>query len=71
MGQNCGPTLGQNGSKSGPKLVLFWKFGLLVFLKIVQDDSLEQCLTTSRGKTLQKNFVDLNLGQTGQNQVQN
>ena len=28
---------------------------------------LEQCLTTSRGKTYEKYFGDPNLGQTGQN----
>ena len=39
-----------------PKLVFchFLKFGPLVFLKIAQDDSLEQCLATSRGKTHEK-----------------
>ena len=29
-------------------------FGSLVFFKIALDDSLEQCLTTSRGRTTKK-----------------
>ena len=34
----------------------FLKYCLLVFLEIVCSDSLQQCLTCSRGKTLEKNF---------------
>ena len=34
----------------------FLQFGSLVFLEIAQDDSLEQYLTTSRGKTCKKNW---------------
>ena len=45
--------------KIGPKVrffVIFLKFGPLVFLEIAQEDSLEHCLTTSKGKTHGKNF---------------
>ena len=45
--------------KSGPKLgflSFFLKFGPLVSLEITLDDSLEHCLTISRGKTHEKNF---------------
>ena len=44
------------GTKIGTEIVFhhFLKFGYLVFLYIEQDDSLEQCLTTSRGKTNEK-----------------
>ena len=40
----------------------FFKSGLLVFLEIEEDDSLGHCLTTSRGKTHEKNFGDPKLG---------
>ena len=43
--------------KMRPKISFFChflKFGLLVFLEIAQSDSLEQFLTTSRGKTHKK-----------------
>ena len=46
-------------AKIGPKIrffVIFLKFGSLVFLEIAQNDSLEHCLTTRRGKTHGKNF---------------
>ena len=49
----------------------FLKFGLSVFLEIVQDDVLVQCLTSSRGKTRKKNFGGPNLCQTSQNWAQN
>ena len=45
----------------------FLEFGSLVFLEAVCNDSLQQSLTSSRGKTREKKFWDLNLGQTGQN----
>ena len=42
-------------AKSGPKLgFCFLKFGALFFLLIAYDDSLEQCLITSRGKPAKK-----------------
>ena len=49
----------------------FLKFGSLVFLDIAYNDSLQQCITSSRGKTHQKNpyknFWGPNLGQRCQN----
>ena len=49
----------------------FLRFGSLVFLKIAQDDSLEQYLTTRRVKTRKrkqtKKIGDPNMGQAGQN----
>ena len=47
-----GPNLGQNWSKSGPKLgfFCFLKFGALVFPEIEHSDSLQQFLTSSRSK---------------------
>ena len=38
----------------------FIKFGSLIFLYIAQDDGLEQCLTTSRNKTHEKNWAPKN-----------
>ena len=54
---------GLNGSKSGLELgfLSFFVFVPLVFLEIAQDDSLELCLTISRGKTLGKMSGDSNL----------
>ena len=51
-----GPKFGPKGAKSGLKIGFFHflKFGSLVFLEIAYNDNLEQCLTTSRGKTSQK-----------------
>ena len=40
----------------------FRKFGVVVFLKIAQDGSLEQCLTTSRGKTQEKKCLGPKFG---------
>ena len=39
----------------------FLRFGSLVCLGIAKDDSLEQCLTTSRRKTHEKNFCGTNV----------
>ena len=47
------------GPKSGPKLGVFChflEFGSLVILEIIISDSLQQCPTTSRGKTRKKNL---------------
>ena len=44
-----GPNFGQTG-KIGSKT----RFGLLVFLEIAYNDSLKQCVATSRGKTYEK-----------------
>ena len=41
----------------------FLQFGLLVFLEIAYSDSLEQCITSTRGKTHEKSFLELTLGQ--------
>ena len=49
----------------------FVKFELYVSPKIACNDSLWQCLTCSRGKTLEKNFGDPNLDQMSQHQSQN
>ena len=65
------PNLGQTGQNQAQNQVFhhFLKFGLLVFLEILQDESSEQCLTTSRGTT-HKNGGGVKLGQTGQNWAQ-
>ena len=52
------PKFGPNGPKSGLKMVFchFLKFGSLVFLEVAYNDSLQQCLTASRGKNHEKKF---------------
>ena len=55
-------------TKIGPKTRFFYhffKFGSLVFLEITYNDSLQQCITFSRGNTHEKNFWGPNLGQKG------
>ena len=53
---------GHKFAPKGPKLVLknvfccFFKFGSLVFLEIAYGDSLQQCITSSRGKTHKKDW---------------
>ena len=61
---------GHKFAPKGPKLVLknvfchFFKFGSLVFLEIAYSDSLQQCITSSRGKTHKKDWGGgANLGQ--------
>ena len=49
----------------------FLKFGTYVFLEIACNDSLQLCLTSSRGKTYENNFEGPNLGQTDQNRARN
>ena len=49
----------------------FLKFGSLIFLEIAYNDSLQQCLTSSRDKIHEKHFWGPNLCQWGQNQAQN
>ena len=49
----------------------FFELGSLIFLEIAYNDSLQQCLTFSRGDTHGKNFWGPNLGQTSLNQSQN
>ena len=66
-----GPKFGSKAPKSGPELGFFChflKFGSLFFLEITYSDSLQQCITSSRGKTHEQNFCRPNLGQ---NQTQN
>ena len=49
--------VGSNEPKSSPKLgfyCYFRKFGWLVFLEISHNDSLQQCLTSSKGKSHEK-----------------
>ena len=50
------PKFGANGPKLGPKLGFLLKFGLLVFLEIAYNDILQQSLTYSRGKCMEKYF---------------
>ena len=47
------------------------EFRSLVFREIVYNDSLQQCLTSSRDKTYKKNSGGLNLGQMSQIGTQN
>ena len=54
--------MGQNWTQN-QVFCYFFKLGSLVFLDIAYNDSLEQCLTCSRGKTHKKYFLD----QRGQN----
>ena len=49
----------------------FIKFGLLVFLEIAYNNSLEQFLTPARSKIYEKIFWGPNLGQRGQNRAWN
>ena len=66
------PEFGPDGPKSGPKLgFLPFSHGTLVFLEIACNDSLPQCLTSSRGKLHGKFFGGPNLGQRGQNRSRN
>ena len=67
-----GPNLGLTGLNQAHNefFLPFLKFGL-VFLEIACNDSLPQCLTSSRDKTLEKNFRGPNLSQTSQNRSQN
>ena len=54
--------------KIGPKAIFchFLKFGSLIILSVAYDDSLEQCLTTSKGKINKKKLRS----QTGQSRAQ-
>ena len=63
------PDFGPQGPKLGLKwgLCNFFVFGSLVFLEIIYNDSVQQCLTSSRGKYHEKNFCGLKSGQTSQN----
>ena len=63
------PEFWPDGPKSGQKLVFFsfLQFGALVFLDIAYNDSLQQCITCSRGKNHENIFGVQILHQTGQN----
>ena len=54
--------------KSGLNLG-FLPFGLLVFLENAYSDSLQQCLTSSRGKICEKKLQGSSVGQKRQNRV--
>ena len=59
-----GPNLGQMGQNPAQNQFFchFYKFGSLVFMEIAQNENLEHCLTTSSGKTYEKNFGNPKLG---------
>ena len=59
------PKFAPKGPKSSPKLVFFHflKFCSLVFFQIAYNDSLQQCITSSRDKSHGKNILGPNLGQ--------
>ena len=58
---------GPNGPKLGRVFCHFLEFGSLVFLEIAYNDSLQQFLPSSAGKTHESIFGGPNLGQTSQN----
>ena len=54
-------------AKIGPRTKFFrhfLKFSSLIFFEIAYGDHLQQCITSSRGKTHEKKFFGPNLGQT-------
>ena len=53
---NLGPTDLNQAQNGGFRC--FHEFRLLVFFEIAYGDSLQQCLTSSRGKTHEKKFWD-------------
>ena len=57
-----GPNLGQMGQN---RAFSFSKFGSLVFREIAYNDSLQTCITSSRGKIHEKKFWGPNLGRKG------
>ena len=62
------------GAKISPETRFFYhflKFGSLVFLEITYSDSLQECLTCSRGEIHEKNFGGPNLGQRDKNWSRN
>ena len=56
--KNIRPELGPTGLNQAQNEVFrhFFEFGILVFLEIAYNDSLQQCLTFSRIKLTKKNF---------------
>ena len=74
LNKNLVARIWDNGAKIGPETRFFChylKFGSLVFLEIAYNDSLQQCLTSSRGEIYEKKIGGPNFGQTGQNQARN
>ena len=68
MKKNFGAQIWLKGTKIGPETSFFYhflKFGLLIFVAIAYNDSLQQCVTCSRSKILEKIFLG------GQNWSQN
>ena len=70
--KNGSPNLGRTGLNQAQNRVFhpFLEFQSYVFLEMEYDDSLPQCLTSSREKSHEKNW-DPNLDQSGQNWSQN
>ena len=67
-----GPNLGQRSQNLLQNLFFchLRKFDSLVFLEIADNDTLQQCLTSSTGKTHEKCFWDQIWAKTAQNQAQ-
>ena len=67
------PNSDQKGQNWAPNQVFchFLRLDLLVFLEIAYNDSLQQCIRSSRGETTKKIFDDQVWAKTGQNQAQN
>ena len=57
--KNGDPNFGPAGLNQAQNKVFrhFLEFGSLVFLEIVYSDSLQQCLTSTRGETYEKRFA--------------
>ena len=68
-----GGKFGPNGTKSGPQLgfLLFSQVWFIVFLEIAYNNTVQQFLTSIRGKIYEKKFGGPNLGQRDQNWAQN
>ena len=68
-----GPNLAQRGLSHSRNQVFchFLKFGSLVFLQIALNYSVQQYMTSSRGRTQKKKFGDQIWAKTGQNWPQN
>ena len=65
--KKLGPNFGQKGQNRARNLIFcnFLKFGSLVFLEIAYNVSLQQYITSSRGKAHKKKLWGPNLGQNG------
>ena len=71
--KNLAPSLGLTGLNNAQNEVFryFLEFGSKVFPEFEYDDSLRQCLTSSRSKTHGKNSEGPDFDQAGQNQTRN